>query len=169
MRWPKLLKKHSACLHKHQLFIFVDMKKIIAIVLVLAACIGCASQSSLKKQEDKITVEYKAMTRGRSVESTVTKVTISGNSKGRVENEVNKSTPSKEWDSMLAELEKIDLDKLMEIQPPSKKHQYDGAMAASVTVTVGDKSYRSATFDHGNPPAEIAALVNKLIKLGGIE
>lgn len=145
------------------------MKKIIAIILVLAACFGCASQSSLKKQEDNITVEYRAMTRGRSVELKVTKVSISGYSKGRVESEVNKPTPAKDWDIVLAELEKINLDKLMEIQPPSKKHQYDGAMAASVTITAGDKTYRSATFDHGNPSAEIATLVNKLITLGEIE
>lgn len=145
------------------------MKKIIAIVLVLVACIGCASQSSLKKQEDNITVEYRAMTRGRSVELKVTKVSISGNSKGRVESELNKPTPEKDWHIVIAELEKINLDKLMEIQPPSKKHQYDGAMAASVTVTIGDKTYRSATFDHGNPPTEIATLVNKLTTLGGIE
>lgn len=147
----------------------MNMKKIVAILLVSVTIIGCASSSSLKKQDDKITIEYAAYTRGFSLETKATKVAISGYTRGRKESAVNKSTQSKDWRSMIDDLDKIGVDKLPQLQPPSKKHQFDGAMAASLTVTVGDKSYRTPTFDHGEPPAEIAALVEKLITLGGIE
>lgn len=170
MRLPKLLKKPSACLHKHQVIIFVrHMKKILAILLVLAACIGCASQSSLKKQ-DNVSFEYNALTRGRNLKINVTDKVIQCDEMVSGESiEQTLVTTQKDWNELIEIADKINLDKLMELQPPSKKHQYDGAMAASVTITVGNATYRSATFDHGNPPAEIAALVNKLTTLGGKE
>lgn len=170
MCWLKLLKKRSVCWFNFKVITFVkDMRKIITILMILATFIGCASSSSLKKQDDKITIEYAAYTRGFSLETKATKVSISGYTRGRKESAVNKSTQSEDWRSLIDDLDKIGVDKLTQLQPPSKKHQFDGAMAASLTVTVGDKSYRTPTFDHGEPPAEIAGLVKKLITLGGIE
>ena len=89
----------------------MNMKKIVAILLVSVAIIGCASSSSLKKQDDKITIEYAAYTRGFSLETKATKVAISGYTRGRKESAVNKSTQSKDWRSLIDDLDKIGLDK----------------------------------------------------------
>ena len=63
----------------------------------------------------------------------------------------------------IAELvQKIDLTNLEKLSPPSQAHQYDGAPGASFTITIGNKTYRTPTFDYGNPPEEIKALIEKL-------
>ena len=144
------------------------MKKLMPILLIAVAFFGCAS-SALKQQSSDISIEYRAITRGRNVHAMLTKDSVKGYSKGRIENSVDKAMPKEEWDGVLTELEKVDLDKMQALPAPSTKHQYDGAMGATLTVKVADKIYQTVTFDHGNPPAEIAALVNKITTLAGIE
>lgn len=146
------------------------MKKIIAIVLVLAACFGCASQSSLKKQSADVTIAYKAMTRGRQLNIVYKNDTIAANSgSGMAISSSNTALSATQKEDLFRLLEKVDLDGMQSLKSPTNKRMYDGAMIANITVTVKEKVYESSSFDHGNPPAEIAALVNKLITLGGKE
>jgi hypothetical protein len=144
------------------------MKKLMPVLLVVIAFFGCAS-SALKQQSSDITIEYRALTRGRNVHAMLTHENLKSHSKGRIENAVDKPMPREDWDTLISELEKVDLEKLHALPAPSTKHQYDGAMGATLTVKVADKEYQTVTFDHGNPPAEIEALVTKITKLAEIE
>jgi hypothetical protein len=63
------------------------------------------------------------------------------------------------------EISKLSLKKLAELEPPSIKHKQDAAVAATLIVTRNDKTVRVATFDHGNPPTEIKALIAKIMEL----
>ena len=62
-------------------------------------------------------------------------------------------------------LETIELETLSELEPPSKKHQFDGAEIASLEVITNNSSYKTPAFDHGNPPKEISAIVELIISL----
>ncbi|MGQ2983721.1 hypothetical protein [Flavobacterium sp.] len=147
------------------------MKKIVVIILVVlltaAMVLGCSSSKSSSKMAGKqITFEYKAYTRGSNLSYVVTRDSIvhKESMMGEVTTYKDK-TDSAEWDDLLAATEKISLEKMEIFEVPSKKHQFDGALAATLKVIVDGKEYQTATFDHGNPPAEIKDLVNDITGL----
>ncbi len=114
----------------------------------------------------EITFEYKAYTRGSNLSYVVTKDSVVHKEEMRGEiNTYKDKMDASEWDDLLAATEKVDLEKLETMEVPSKKHQFDGALAATLLITVDGKEYRTATFDHGNPPAEIKDLVNDITGL----
>jgi ABC-type oligopeptide transport system substrate-binding subunit len=147
------------------------MKKIIVIILVVlmaaAMVLSCSSsKTSAKFQGKEVTFEYNAYTRGSSVNYKVTKDSVIQNEKLRGENTLyKKPTPKDDWQSLLTATEKVDLEKLETIEVTSKKHQFDGAMGATLLITVDGKEYRSPTFDHGTPPAEIKGIIDEITLL----
>ena len=73
------------------------------------------------------------------------------------------SYSSEEWDNLVIALEKIELDSLNSIEPPSKDFRFDGAPFTKLKITVNDVLYETQAFDHGNPPKELNELVNLLL------
>lgn len=45
------------------------------------------------------------------------------------------------------------------IEVPSTRHQFDGAMLTTLTISNAVQSYSSPSFDHDNPPEALQALV----------
>lgn len=153
------------------------MKKIIPILLiVLAVVAGCSSAKKtkepeipLQKQTENIVLEYTAMTRGaykRIVVSSYDIVTI----KSRDDKDaVSRKLTAEEWKTLHEAYKTIkDPGNLSAIEAPSVKHQYDGALAAILAITVDDVVYQTPGFDHGNPPAEVKPLVDAIIKFSGL-
>jgi len=152
------------------------MKKLTSLVLlavVIATGCNCSKKAvaSADKKTQDIEFEYTAITRGSSKKATinskgVTSITERG---GKAE---TTAISVEDWNWLVSfyedEIAKKNI-KLEELNVPSKKHQFDGALAANVSVMVGGEIYRSSTFDHGNPPPEIAALVNKMIVIAGLD
>lgn len=152
------------------------MKKLFTLfALGLVLVTGCASkkkaQEEAAKQAANLEFEYKAITRGSQYNVVISKAgiwasTVRGNKPEA------KKIESVQWD----ELVKLYNDnvtkkgvKLEELEAPSKKHQFDGAMAANLTVRSGEQATTSITFDHGNPPAQIKPVVDKIVQLAGFE
>lgn len=153
------------------------MKKILALlVLTLVVVTGCKPQAvtadTAKPIEGKVKYEYKATTRGSGISIVIDDrlLNVSKRSLGQspVVNAPSYLTES-EWDTLLAETGKIDLEKLETLEAPTKKYMFDGAMAVNFTITVNDKVYNMVTFDHGNPPDEIKPLIEKIIELSKLE
>lgn len=147
------------------------MKKIAILLLVTILAAGCASKkttAALQKNADLVSFEYEAMTRGNFKKVIVTQdsiITI----KDRDMRDVVKNTISKtDWQSMVKALDNVNLEGIETLEPPSKKHQYDGALAAYLLVTKKETSYRSSTFDHGAPPAALKPLVDKIIEVSDL-
>ncbi|WP_294823392.1 hypothetical protein [uncultured Flavobacterium sp.] len=147
------------------------MKKIAVIVLVLllaaAMILGCSSSKASSKMEGKeITFEYKAYTRGSNLSYVVTKDSVvhKEDMRGEVTTYKDKMV-AEDWDVLLAATEKIDMAKLETAEVPSKKHQFDGALAATLKIMIDGKEYRTPTFDHGNPPLEVKELVTTITGL----
>jgi hypothetical protein len=53
----------------------------------------------------------------------------------------------------------IDLASMATTEVPSRRHQFDGAMLTTLTISNDAQSHSSPSFDHDNPPEELQALV----------
>jgi len=144
------------------------MKKItLLFLLTIIIATGCAS--SIVKQSKNVTIEYTAMTRGSNREvilnhNEISKRIIAGPGEGIVS-----TVSTEQWNEIIKALEKIELTKIAQLQAPTNKRFHDGALIANLTIKTKDSTYRSSSFDHGNPPAEIAALVNKIIAMSAFD
>jgi len=123
-----------------------------------------STTASKMDQNNIVTIEYSAITRGSFKEIKATKENISFQ-KNRSKQASVKDCSEKEWSELMVLLKAIDLDLLSKLEAPSKKHQFDGAAIASLIVTVNEKSYQTPSFDDGNPPKEIESLVKYILTI----
>lgn len=72
---------------------------------------------------------------------------------------------TEDWQSLKKMMKSIDVEKLDNLKAPTDKRLFDGAAHATLTVIKGDVAMITPTFDHGEPPAEIEALVNKVLSI----
>jgi len=64
-----------------------------------------------------------------------------------------------------AEIEKLEVNRLSKLVAPSIKFKENLAFGATLIVTKNGKLVRVPTFDHGNPPKEIKALIDRIMAL----
>lgn len=148
------------------------MKKYIAIIVMMAVtAMGCSSSGNAQKQADVIItkLEYKAYTRGSNKEVTITRDKVQVKEL-RLGKNIEATYPlSKDnWNNLVAMAQKMKLEKMESLEAPSKKHQFDGAMAAHLAITADSTIYTSVTFDDGNPPAAIKELVEEITGISGV-
>ena len=124
------------------------------------------ASSAERDQDNTPTIEYSAISRGGFKTVKVSQASIIYK-KSRAENEQTKACTQKQWDELINHLDKIDLNEISELEPPSKKHLFDGALHATLSVSLNGKTYQTKTFDHGNPPEKIAELVKYILTIGG--
>ena len=122
------------------------------------------STMSKTNQTENMIFEYTAITRGSYTMVKANKDTITYQL-SRASKEETKDCTKQNWDTLTNLASNVDITKIDQIEAPSKAHQYDGAAIANLNVTVGDKTYRTQSFDAGNPPKEIAEIVNYLLSL----
>ncbi|MBL4569197.1 MAG: hypothetical protein JKY69_06005, partial [Flavobacteriaceae bacterium] len=48
---------------------------------------------------------------------------------------------------------------------PTDDRIRDAVLHATLKITIGDKTYSSQTFDHGNPPKELKPLIAELFNI----
>ena len=122
------------------------------------------STMSKTNQTENMIFEYTAITRGSYTMVKANKDTITYQL-SRTSKEETKDCTKQNWDTLTNLASNVDITKIDQLEAPSKAHQYDGAPIANLNVTVGDKTYRTQSFDAGNPPKEIAEIVNYLLSL----
>jgi len=115
-------------------------------------------------QENEFIFEYSALSRG------LYKNIIIDNTNMSVINERNskpltKPCNKKQWSLLLEMAQKIDLETISNLKAPSAKRLYDGAAIGNLTITLNGKRYKSSSFDHGNPPDELAAIVKEILSM----
>ena len=71
----------------------------------------------------------------------------------------------KDWEALMSLLKQVDVLNLQKLDAPTEKRLYDGAAHATLDIMLGDMIVRSPSFDHGHPPKEIEALVNKVLSI----
>ena len=140
------------------------MKLISMIFLSLFLTKGCskASDDTIKNA----VIEYTANTRGfyQKIVIKDQKIAVSNQRREATMPEA-KAIADADWKLLIAAFSKIELEKIADLKSPTEKRFHDGAPAADMIIKYNEKEYICPTFDHGNPPAEVALLVNKMVDL----
>ena len=137
------------------------MKNIFLIALTTLV-VSCGTQKI-------VSYEYLAGTRGYNLSIKVDKNNIEVVSDDkRSENgpEVRISETSPElWKALQNGSKEIKLNKISELESPTQKRKTDAAMFAKLNLATIDTNYRSAGFDHGQPPSMLKTVVDSLVGL----
>lgn len=122
------------------------------------------SQTAMNQESVLPVLEYEANTRGFFKKITVDNKTIAV-----INVRDGKPTTTKisdaDWNELVTLYKSVNKDGLATLKAPSEKRFYDGAPIANFRVVSKEKTFESAAFDGGNPPAEIEKIVNKLIAI----
>ena len=125
--------------------------------------LGKSCEGQTKNDLKTAVLEYTANTRGFYQKITIQDQTISV-SKDRNGNvkPVTTKISEKDWNELIGYFEAINLDSLPTLKAPTEKRFYDGAAIANLQVVYKDKTYQTASFDHGYPPETIKNIVTKI-------
>jgi len=130
---------------------------------------GATAADSTKKETSDVSFEYSAMTRGSFKKVIVKQDSIISSTGRDMQGATAKKLSSADWNTLLGMLKKIKPQDLPNLEVPSKKHQFDGALAATLQVVTQGTAYQTPTFDHGNPPAEVKDLTDKILALSDLK
>lgn len=121
---------------------------------------GC--DPKLNEEMKKTQIEYTAVSRGMYLNINIKDETLSITTK-REENAKVYELTSSDWKELAKLYQTIDLKSLSSYKAPTQKRFYDGAAIANLRIVYEGKTYESDSFDHGTPPVEISAFVNKIV------
>ncbi|MFP3833938.1 hypothetical protein [Chryseobacterium sp. SIMBA_028] len=71
---------------------------------------------------------------------------------------------SNEWKKITEQINQIELSKISALQSPTAARFSDGALSATVLITVDGQTYISSSFDSGTPPKELEKLYMVITK-----
>lgn len=135
-------------------------------ILVLTAFLGKSCSSQSQNDIKSAVVEYTANTRGFYQKIVIQNQMISTTKERDFKSmPAGKKISDADWEILVTEFQKLDLEKLPELKGPTEKRFYDGAAIANISITYKDKTYESLPFDHGTPHPTIAKFVNKITAL----
>ena len=135
--------------------------KIIA-VLFLTIILGnnCQGQKNVDLADAK--VEYTANSRGLYKNTVVENKTVSFKDT-RDGKPLLSSLTNEQWNALITEFQKVDLEEIPNLKAPTQKRFHDGAAMANLKISYKGKTYESQTFDNGFPPEKIKNLVNTIL------
>lgn len=139
------------------------MKFLTMIFLILFMNSTCSGQN--QDRSIQFSVSYKAATRGANFEYTVNNEQIIIYSMGLDQKNGERAITLEEKNQVMALVNKIELDGIRTLVPPSNNSVTDRALIASLKVSIDGKMYESSSFDAGNPPKEIKPLIDKIVAL----
>ncbi|MBF8149219.1 META domain-containing protein [Winogradskyella sp. F6397] len=135
-------------------------------ILIKASSTSVVSKkSTTSKDTYKTAVKYQASTRGSFDFILISQNGISISKDAGLQDIEKHAIDAAQWKELKTLIEDVDVESLQELKAPSQKHQYDGALHATLAIQIGDVEYITPTFDHGNPPSEIETLVNKVLSI----
>ncbi len=137
--------------------------KLIAIILC-SVFLGKGCSATTQNDLEKATIEYVANTRGFYQKITIqNKKLYVSKDRNAIDKGAVSDIDDNSWKTLIGYFDTLDLETLANHKAPSEKRFYDGAAIANLKIIYKDKTYISASFDHGNPPVAFAALVNKIV------
>lgn len=136
------------------------MKIIALLFLVITLGKNCEGQKNVDLASAK--VEYTANSRGLYNNIAVENKTVSV-TKTRDGKPVSNSLTDAQWNALIKEFQKVNLEEIPNLKAPTQKRFHDGAAMANLKITYKGKTYESQTFDNGFPPEKIKNLVNTIL------
>ena len=151
------------------------MKTVIPIIcLIILSSAGCQSKKIIIQENFKnlknVEFIYKKYSRGFYNEININKNRI----RTYLNYEKNKFTDlninPQQWQKCLSLADEINLNKLNEIKSTSNDRYSDKVHYGKLIIQSNEKQFNSIIdFDHGNPPKEIARLINYLLYLTSLD
>jgi hypothetical protein len=131
-------------------------------LLFLTMILGKSCQSQTHQDMETAKLEYTANSRGLYKNIVVLNRSLLVKN-SRDAKPVSNSLTDAQWESLLKEFQKVELEEIPNLKAPTQKRFHDGAAMADLKITYKGKIYESQTFDHGNPPEKIKNLVNTIL------
>lgn len=140
------------------------MKTFSLILLTLLMSKSCSNQA--QGDLTNSVVQYSAQSRGFNMQIIVSnkKATIT-QGRGADAPTTQVAISDADWNELVTEFQKINLDEVPNLKDPTQKRFYDGAAIANLKIRYQDKNYETVPFDHGFPPAAIDKFVKKIVSL----
>jgi len=140
------------------------MKIISLLAALLFACTSCNCKkptvASTNKKYETLVIQYEANTRGFYQKLVVQNHTISStNDRNGGKTPIVQKISDADWNALIFEFNKVDLEGLPNLKAPTEKRFYDGAAIAGLKITFKGKTFETTNFDHGFPPMEIQKVV----------
>ena len=140
------------------------MKIITLLATLLFVCTSCNSKkvavASINEKYETLVIQYEANTRGFYQKLIVQNRTISStNDRNGVKIPIVQKISDADWNALISEFNKVDLEGLPNLKAPTEKRFYDGAAIAGLKITFKGKTFETTNFDHGFPPMEIQKVV----------
>ncbi|WP_298507648.1 hypothetical protein [uncultured Kordia sp.] len=142
------------------------MKYLFVLFSVALFTKGCGDketqEETVKSAQDDISIQYEAVSRGfyERIQVSKEQLALTKVQGGKVS--ALQEMAESDWNEIVSLLSKIDAEKIKTLEAPSAKRLYDGAAHAVLTIQYKDVEVSSNSFDHGNPPKELTALVDKM-------
>jgi hypothetical protein len=139
---------------------------------LLFVCTSCNSKkvvvASTNEKYETLVIQYEANTRGFYQKLIVQNHTISSTGdRNGVKVPIVQKISDADWNALISEYNKVDLEGLPNLKAPTEKRFYDGAAIANLKIIYKGKTYQTSDFDHGFPPMQIkrvVEIVNLLFK-----
>ena len=119
---------------------------------------SCKAQTNLKT----MIINYDAATRGSSIKFEVTSTKVYYKD---IEKTIETKTNSKFWKEITTIVKQINLSEIENFIPPTSNRNVDAALHETLSISIDNLTYKSQTFDHGNPPDELKPIVEVLFKV----
>lgn len=136
------------------------MKIISLLFLTIFLGRNCQGQTNVDMTTAKI--EYTANSRGLYNNIVIENKTV-WFTNTRDGKPVSNSLTDAQWNALIKEFQKVNLEEISSLKAPTQKRFHDGAAMANLKITYKGKTYESETFDHGFPPEKIKKLVNTIL------
>ncbi len=135
-------------------------------LLFLTVFMGKSCSNEAQNDITNTAIQYTATSRGfyEKVIIVNQEATVFKNRRGE-DNPQKIAISDADWSELVAQFSRINLEEMPNFKDPTQKRFFDGAAIANLKVRYQGKNYETFDFDHGNPPVEIAAFVNKIVTL----
>lgn len=137
------------------------MKFLVLFLSLIVIDKGCSQRNI---NQDLVSIEYAAFSRGYYKQITINKKEVLVTSQRGAEPKVMPCTEH-DWQTLIADLKTVDIENISNLKAPSDRRLFDGAAIAQLNIAYKDTIYESTSFDHGNPPKEIEAVVKEIISI----
>lgn len=134
-------------------------------VLLNATKLIIAIKNKVSRGNSGIGVTYQITSRGIFEYIHISESTIYYSTDRGLKSVHNYSNNKDDWAEINTLIEAIDLESLRKLEAPSNNRATDTVAEATLTIKMGDVLHISPAFDHGNPPEDIKALVNKVLSI----
>ncbi|HEY3430838.1 MAG TPA: hypothetical protein VGK39_09190 [Cyclobacteriaceae bacterium] len=139
------------------------MKTAVYLSLVLLIN-GCASVTN--KPNDIVKIEFSSLTRGHSRNIIFTKDSVISSVEGREASpKKEKRLNAEEWQRLVGSLKNLALNEITDLQSPTMKRAYDGAMHSTIVIATSDRETFSHSFDDEDPHEKLKPLMKVIHEL----